>query len=307
MIDIKENMPLAPYTTFEIGGSGAYFCAVTSEDELRETLAWAKEHAKPFFILGGGSNVLVRDEGFDGLVIHMNMKQHTIEGQSMTLEAGCVLKDSIDEAAKVGLGGWEKLAGIPGTVGGAARGNAGAFGTEIKDVTREVVALHTKTGERKAFTVSECDFGYRQSFFKSNPEWAIVSVTVDLEKVDADKSQALISETVAEREKRHLQHVRAAGSFFMNPIAPPRVVAQFETEKQTTARENRVPAGWLIEKVGLKGTRIGGAIASMQHPNYLVNDSGDAKAHEILELSTKIKSAVKAEFDIELHEEVSML
>lgn len=307
MIDIKRAVPLKELTTFKIGGPAAYYVAVTNEQTLQKALAWACEKKLPFFMLGGGSNVLVDDTGFNGLVAHVTMNRCSIDAPIMSIEAGCVLKDCIEEAAMAGLGGWEKLAGIPGSVGGAVRGNAGAFGTEIKDVIHEVVAIHTCSYERRVFTLAECDFGYRHSFFKVNPEWVIVSATVQLRPTEPEAGRAVILETVAEREKRHLQSVRTAGSFFMNPIAPEHVVKYFELDKQTTAREHRVPAGWLIEKVGMKGARVGGAIASQQHPNYLVNETGDATAADIVALAEQIKAAVHKEFGIELHEEISIV
>ncbi|MDO8561592.1 MAG: UDP-N-acetylmuramate dehydrogenase [bacterium] len=305
-IIIKENVPLAPLTTFNIGGAARYFVEAHSEDEIRESIAHARKLQAPFVILGGGSNVLVPDPGITGLVVRIACQEHSFGGGELAADAGCNLIALIREAAQKGLGGWEKLAGIPGTLGGAVRGNAGAFGTEIKDFVTKVVALDVETGMLKEFSNEICDFSYRHSFFKGHPEWIILHVRMRLNVIPSDISLYSIQETIAEREKRHLQNVQAAGSFFMNPVAPREVQELFEREKGQPARLGRVPAGWLIEKVGLKGATVGGAIASLQHPNYLVN-TGNATAADVQALAQKIKDTVRKEFGIQLEEEAEVL
>jgi len=307
MLTIRHDVPLAPLTTFKIGGSAAHFVEVSSEEELREAIGWARAHDVSFAILGGGSNVLIDDAGFPGLVIHIISSNVSYDGPRLSIDAGRNLLQTIREAAAQGLGGWEKLSGIPGTVGGATRGNAGAFGAEMKDVVISVRAYNTETSEIKNFSNDTCAFSYRQSFFKQHPEWIIVSVDVVLQQNDRRSIEAVIEETIAERERRHLQNVRAAGSYFINPTAPAHIVAQFESEKGLRSRENRVPAGWLIEKAGFKGAMVGGARASFQHPNYLINESGAATAAEVKELADTIKEAVRKQFGVELHEEAALL
>ncbi|MEK7106668.1 MAG: UDP-N-acetylmuramate dehydrogenase [Patescibacteria group bacterium] len=305
-INVQENIPLAPLTTFNIGGPAKYFVDVRTETDLREAILWAKEKDTEFVILSGGSNALVPDEGLNKLVIHITRGDFSIREQSLTADAGCNLLELIRAASENNLGGWEKLAGIPGTIGGAIRGNAGAFGTEIKDLPVKVRALNSKTAKIKEFQNADCDFAYRHSFFKDNPEWIITNLAVRLLKVARAESLRLIENTIAEREKRHLQNIQAAGSYFMNPVAPEEVRGMFENEKGMKAREDRVPAGWLIEKAGMKGAKVGGAIASLQHPNYLVNE-GKATARDVKELAQKIKDAVRTKFAISLQEEAVVL
>jgi UDP-N-acetylmuramate dehydrogenase len=293
-------------TTFKIGGAARYYIEVKTEDEIREALQWARARHLPYVILAGGSNVLVPDEGLAALVIHVNSQKHSFEGLTLVADAGCNLLDLIRKASILGLGGWEKLSGIPGTIGGAIRGNAGAFGTEIKDVAMSVQALNTHTFEMMDFENSSCEFAYRNSIFKKHPEWIITRVRTALKKVDGAASAQLCEETIRERERRHLQNVRAAGSYFMNPTAPHNIVDMFEKEKNATSRENRVPAGWLIEKAGMKGATVGGAIASLQHPNYIVN-TGAATAKDVRALAAQVKQAVKIQFKIDLKEEAVVL
>ncbi|MEK7601634.1 MAG: UDP-N-acetylmuramate dehydrogenase [Patescibacteria group bacterium] len=310
MQEIREQVPLAPQTTFEIGGSARYFVDVRSEGEIREAIAWANDKKVRFVVLGGGSNVLVPDGGLDGLVVHIVGDLYGVEdlpaqaGGMLDTWAGSNLLFLIQTLGARGYGGWEKLAGIPGTIGGAVRGNAGAFGSEIKDFVLKVRALNPATGESREFTNADCDFSYRHSFFKDNPQWIITRTIVRLHR--SHLCSKLVNETIAEREKRHLQNVRAAGSFFMNPKAPQNIVDMFEKEKGVESREGRVPAGWLIEKAGMKGATVGGAIASLQHPNYIVNQ-GSATADNVRELAGKIKAAVAEQFGVELQEEAAIM
>lgn len=307
MLNVLRQVPLASHTTFKIGGDARYFVEVHDESEIVEAIEWAKQQGVPYAILGGGSNMLVADEGYDGLVIKISCASIIYDRDLVSIDAGRNLLQTIRDTAEKGLGGWDKLAGIPGTVGGAARGNAGAFGSELKDFVTYVRALDTSSGEFNEFANAECSFSYRNSFFKQRPQYLITLVQVKLAQVEKDSALSSIEATIAEREKRHLQNVRAAGSFFMNPTAPAEVVALFEREKGVKAREGRVPAGWLIEKAGFKGATYGGAQASMQHPNYLVNASGEATSAEVLELADTIKEAVREQFGVELSEEAAYL
>ena len=307
-IIVRENVQLSPLTTFGIGGPARYFTDVAKEADVREALRWAQERNIAYVLVAGGSNIVVPDDGLDALVLHIVEGEWSleVEGGALNADFGCDLLALIRACGARSYGGWEKLAGIPGTIGGAVRGNAGAFGSEIKDFVVSVRALNAKREEMREFDNSACDFSYRHSFFKDNPEWIISSVMLKLQKVDPSESARNTEETIAERERRHLQNVRAAGSFFMNPKAPSNVVEMFEQEKGMKSREGRVPAGWLIEKAGLKGARVGGAVASEQHPNYIVNEGG-ATAHDVLNLAQRIKLEVFNQFGVELEEEAAIL
>lgn len=305
-LDIKENIPLAPLTTFQIGGAARCFVDVRTESDIREAIALVNEKKMRFVILAGGSNVLVPDKGLDALIIHIVGNLYGITNGIVDSWVGTNLFLLIKSMGTLGYGGWEKLAGIPGTVGGAVRGNAGAFGPEIKDFVIEVWALNAQSGEIRKFSNTECSFSYRHSFFKDNPDWIITRILFQLQKIGATESARVAEETIAEREKRHLQNVRAAGSFFMNPVAPEHIVKMFEKEKGVKSREGRVPAGWLIEKAGMKGATVGGAIASLQHPNYIVNQGG-ATSKDVESLAQKVKIAVMSQFGVELHEEAAIL
>ncbi len=306
MQKIKEHGPLAPLTTFEIGGPARYLVKVRKDDDILDAVAWAKEKGVRLVVLAGGSNVLVPDGGLDALVVRIVGNLYSFSDGVVDSWAGTDLLKLIRAVGAQGYGGWEKLAGIPGTIGGAVRGNAGAFGPEIKDFVTSVKALNIKTGEVRDFSNAECDFSYRHSFFKDHPEWVVLRIVAQLHRIEPAESAARAESTIAERERRHLQNVKAAGSFFMNPKAPPDIVAMFEKEKQVKSREGRVPAGWLIEKAGMKGATVGGAIASLQHPNYIVNQGG-ATSHDVCNLAQLIKLEIENQFDVELTEEAMIL
>jgi UDP-N-acetylmuramate dehydrogenase len=303
--NITEHVPLAPLTTFGIGGVARYVARCVNLMDIQNALAFAELMHVPSYVLSGGSNVLMSTSGYPGVIIHIEPDVYDI-GPMTTVSAGVVLWDVIIKTGEAGYGGWEKLAGIPGTVGGAVRGNAGAFGTEISDVIDTVTAYNSKTQEVRIFTKSECDFSYRHSFFKDNPEWIITSASFLLEKMDSEESKQKALETVAERERRHIQNVACAGSFFMNPVVSEDIQKQFETEKGVASKNGRVPAGWLIEKAGMKGVAVGGALCSLMHPNYLVN-TGTATSDDVLLLSRRIVDEVFTMFGVTLEREVSVL
>jgi UDP-N-acetylmuramate dehydrogenase len=316
-LEIQEQVHLAPYTTFAIGGVSDYFVDVETESELRSAILFAQEQKVPFMIISGGSNILFASEKFNGLVIHITGGALKIYKDKVIADAGVSLETAIRTAAEARLSGWESLCGIPGSIGGAVRGNAGAFGTEIQDVLSKVRALNIQTGEVRDFTTKECAFDYRTSYFKTHPEWIVLTAVFKLVEMPEVVPEALINtceETIAEREKRHLQDVQCAGSFFKNPVCThvPEVIAQFEEEKGVKSKEGRVPAGWLIEKAGGKGRTVGIAISSKQHPNYIVNmaevDAVPTLAgRDVLELRDSIKSSVQDMFDIILEEEVTIV
>ncbi len=309
MLDIQKNVKLAPLTSFKIGGPAKFFVEVKSQDDLQRAIAWAKENNEKFFILAGGSNVLFADEGYNGLIIQLKLNEVTVNKESKEVEAsaGATLADVIMTTCKAGLSGMESMYGIPGTVGGAVRGNAGAFGTEIKDVLQSVRALYTQTNEVEEFSREECALDYRTSFFKQNSEWIILSAVFELKKNYADACVSMAEDIWGKRNQKHLQKVQAAGSFFFNSVAPEWVQELFEKDRGTKSRGGKVPAGYLIDKAGLRGkARVGGAFSSDQHADYIVN-TGDATAKDVLELSNKIKKTVKEKFGVQLQEEVQII
>lgn len=305
---IEENVSLLPLTTFQIGGNARYFTAVEKSTDLGSALDYAQTRKLPYIVLAGGSNVLVSDEGFDGLVIKINFrsKEVNVTDSELYAEAGASLMESIHEASVKGLSGMESMYGIPGTIGGAVRGNAGAFGTEVTDVVKNVTALNIATREIKTFTNTECQFGYRKSIFKKTNDWIILSATFSLKKDTPAKTLTKAEEILALRNERQIQNIKSAGSFFMNPVVNEELQRLFAEEKGFSARDNRVPAGWLIEKSGFKGSCDGDACTGARSSNYVIN-SGNATAVDVKNLTEKIRAQVLDDFGVELREEVTQI
>ncbi|MDR2580947.1 MAG: UDP-N-acetylmuramate dehydrogenase [Fibromonadaceae bacterium] len=267
---IEKNISLKKHCSFKIGGNANFFAEPKNEEELCSLLAWRKKFKIPYFVLGHGSNVLFSDEGYGGLVIKLGK-----------WGAGKSLHSLIQEAANQGLGGIEKLQGIPGTIGGAIYMNAGAHKQEISDCIKTVSSI-TPNGEIITRTKEQCEFSYRSSIFKGMGE-IIVSAEFDFvpmqkESIDKNRKEVL----TWRKEKQPLQYPNA-GSVFKNPISQ--------------------SAGALIEACGLKGHRIGDAELSELHANFIVN-KGNATAKDVKTLMEKIVMEVEKKHGVVLEPEI---
>ncbi|MBI4068211.1 UDP-N-acetylmuramate dehydrogenase [Candidatus Kaiserbacteria bacterium] len=301
---LREHVPLAPFTTLSIGGEARWLADVMDEDELREALSFAKTHRLSTHILGGGSNTLFSDAGFYGLVVRMADERIHYDGELVSCASGVSLRALLEQSAGRGLGGLEKLAGIPGSIGGAVRGNAGAFGMEIKDSIESIEALDT-AGAVHHFDHAACRFGYRESMFKHEPMFVITRIRLRFQPSRPSAVEHAMADIIAERERKHIQHIKSAGSFFINPVVPEQVWSAFEREGNKS-RRGRVPAGWLIERAGMRGVKIGDAAASEHHANYFIN-TGDATALDVLALVRLVKASVLKRDDVRLQEEVTVV
>jgi UDP-N-acetylmuramate dehydrogenase len=314
---------MAPYTTFRIGGPAKFFCEAKDEDEIVEALEFAKEKNLPIFILGGGSNILVSDKGFDGMILKISNFKFQISNSSITCDSGCLLSKIVSESVKSGLSGLEWAAGIPGTIGGAVRGNAGAYGGTIGDSVDSVKILEVPNFSKarlfpsksstlgipqsQAFESKDCKFGYRDSIFKQNPNLIILAVKLKLKKSDKAESEKKIKEILTLRKEKQPMEFPSPGSFFKNPVIEDKnLIQQFETDSGAKLRDDKIPAPWLIEEAGLKGKKIGGAMVSEKHANFIVN-TGNATAEDVIMLAAIIKTRVRNKFGIQLQEEVQMV
>jgi len=290
--NLQENVLLKNYTTFRIGGPARYFFIANTREDLVKAVSEAKKNNLPFFILGEGSNLLVADEGFDGIVIKCQMSKVKCQIKSKSqiskiyTDAGVRLSRLLVLAVKNNLTGLEWAAGIPGTIGGAVYGNAGLIkkpGQCIGELVEEVETLNNKL-EVKKYKKRECKFGYRESIFKYNNE-VILSVVLKLKKGDSKESQEIIKRVLKEREEK-IPKECSAGCVFKNP--------------------KHFSAGWLIEKCGLKGKKIGDIKISEKHANFIVN-LGRGEAKDVLKLINLVKKKVKEKFGIKLEEEIQFL
>lgn len=306
MLNIQENIPLSKYTTFRIGGPARYFTEVDSKDELLEALKYAKENNLDFFILGGGSNLLVSDQGFDGLMIKMKLNGFKIVNTDIEAESGVALARVVNSSINEGLTGMEWAAGIPGTVGGAARGNTGAYNKSMADIIESVKALDVNELGIKNYELEDCKYGYKDNIFKQSPNLIVLSVKIKLQKGDKEKSRQEIKEMMDKRKINHPQGVGNVGCFFMNPaITDKKIIDELEKDG-IEYKDSQIPAWWLVNEVGLRGKKIGGAMVSEKHTNFIVN-TGDATAKDVIMLVSLIKQKIRNKFNIQLQEEVQYL
>lgn len=268
---IEEYIQLAPFTSYKIGGPARYYCEPQSVDEVKESYQFAREHSLEVFILGKGSNILVADEGFDGLVINLsNLNAMEFRGNLVYAEAGIKFSRMIMAIVKEGLAGIEKLAGIPGTLGGAVIMNAGAYGPTISEVIKTVTWLDPHSGKVTTSDSSEMEFGYRWSSFKERGA-VVLSAEMEFTTTSAD---VLIAEVEAIQQKRK-------GS---QPLNFPSCGSVFK-------RPTNNYAGALIESSCLKGHSCGGAKISKKHANFIIN-TGNATAEDVRALISKCREHV---------------
>ncbi len=309
---VQKNVALKKYTTFKIGGPAKFFCEIKNKKELAKALNWAKDRKLKVFILGGGSNVLFMDEGFNGLVIKINNQgcefyQKEKGEEIIKCQAGTSLQRLVNFCFKHELTGLEWATGIPGTVGGAIRGNAGAFGGEIKDVINLTKAININGSKIKSklFPKELSQFDYRTSFFKKNKRWIIWEGEFNLKTGEGVKIKEKMKKFLTQRNLLELNYP-SAGSIFKNPVVSEKIRKMFEKDKEVKCRDEKVPAGWLIDQVGLKGKKIGGARISKKQANIILNEK-DAQATNILMLISLIKTRVRNEFGIQLNEEIQII
>jgi len=281
---VKENVQLVPYTTFKIGGEARFFLEVENKKELVRAIKISQESNVPFFVLGNGSNVLFSDKGFDGLVIKINLKKMEVKENKTVCESGVSLNRLVRELSENGLSGLEWAIGIPGSVGGAIRGNAGAFGRSIIDNIVEVEVL--EKDKIRNYSKKELFLGYRDSIFKKNKDLVIISGSFVFEKDKVENIKEKMNKYLEYRKENHPISFSSAGSVFKNPEGK--------------------SAGELIEKCGLKGKKIGGAEISEKHANFIIN-TGGASSKDVINLISLVKKEVKNKFGIELEEEIELV
>jgi len=301
--DFRKNIELAEYTTFKIGGPAKYFFVAKSKDDLLEAVKVAKENKLPYYILGGGSNVLVSDKGFDGLVIKMSNVKCQMSNVTVQAEAGVGLADIVAKAKEENLTGLEWAVGIPGTIGGAVRGNAGAFRQSMQNVVRQVEYWDGQ--EVKSMDNAQCQYAYRHSIFKENPEWVVLGATLELKQGSADEINKTMKSHVEKRMNIDFVKYPCAGCAFKNGDYSDLIEKTLEKypDVKQFAQSGVIPAGWMIDQLDLKGKKIGGAQVWQEHANFIIN-SGKATAKDVITLISYIKEKVRVNFGIQLTEEV---
>ncbi|HEU4887582.1 MAG TPA: UDP-N-acetylmuramate dehydrogenase [Thermoanaerobaculia bacterium] len=343
-MQVQENVSLAPLTTIGIGGPARFFFRAHSVDEVVEALEWARVRETPVFFLGGGSNLLISDDGFPGLVIQLDLRGITVESEKdaypmVKVAAGEPWDRFVKYAVRREWAGIECLSGIPGSTGATPIQNVGAYGQEVSETIARVEALDRTTSRVTWFTNDECRFGYRSSLFKNveRERYVVLSVTFrlrrggaatlkypELQKYVEERGIALddlagVREAVIAIRKRkgmvldkHDPDTRSDGSFFMNPILTAGQYAAFAERAPDAPHfpagdDVKLSAAWLIEHAGFhKGLIHGNVGLSTKHTLAIVN-RGSGKAAEVVELVEMIQGAVREQFGVEIHPEPNFI
>jgi UDP-N-acetylmuramate dehydrogenase len=343
-VQIEENVPLAPLTTIGIGGPARFFFRATSVDELRAALRHARNEDLPVFILGGGSNLLISDAGFDGLVIQLDLRGITVESED---PESVMVKAAASEpwdpfvayTVEHGWAGVECLSGIPGSTGATPIQNVGAYGQDVSETIARVETYDRQLGVAVWFTNEECRFGYRSSLFKNyeRDRHVVLSVTFRLRRngratvkypelqkyieergVSLDDLQGVRDAVIAIRKRKGMvidasdPDTRSDGSFFMNPVITAAQHEEFarrapDAPHYPSGDDVKLSAAWLIEHAGFtKGFTHGNVGLSTKHSLAVVN-RGNGTAAEVLELVKMIQEKVREEFGVEIHPEPNFI
>lgn len=309
--NLKYDEPLVACTMFRVGGKAKFFFEANGRESFQQAVLAAKSKNIPHFILGGGTNILVSDEGFDGLVIKSNCCGIKILDDGLFFaEAGVSMGALVNKAKISGLSGLEWAAGLPGTLGGAVFGNAGALGGEIADSIQSIKVFDIENNILKEYSKDECGFAYRHSKFKTSPQLIILGALLKLDRGDVSNIAAKMAKNMKSRVDHQPLEFKSCGCVFKNvdlAISPKakQLVADLE-EFRRFENAKFLPAGFLIDKAGLKGLEAGGAAVSEKHGNFILNKSG-ASAKDIFLLIQLIKEKILQLYDIEISEEIRFL
>ena len=284
--NILLEEPMKKHTTFRIGGPAKYYVMPQTREQVKDIIECCKESDMPYYILGNGSNLLVSDKGYEGVVIQIfkNMNEILVEGNVIKAQAGALLSTIAARALDAGLSGFECLAGIPGTLGGACVMNAGAYGGEMKDVLEEVLVL-TEDGEFLTIPKEELELGYRTSII-AKKNYVVLEAVMRLEEGDKGVIKARMDELKEQRVTKQPLEYPSAGSTFKRPVG--------------------YFAGKLIQDAGLRGFQVGGAQVSEKHCGFVINKE-EATAADVAELMRQVSLKVEEQFGVPLEAEVKRL
>ncbi len=283
---IKRQEPMRDHTTFRIGGPASLFVTPRTKEEIRDVIICCRSYPVPYYIIGNGSNLLVSDAGYDGVVIQLyrNFNQITVKGQTVTAYSGALLSTVAAEAYKASLTGLEFASGIPGTLGGACVMNAGAYGGEMKDVLSEVEVL-MQDGKFQMIPKADLKMGYRTSVIAEDKD-IVLNAAMELKKGDREEISARMDDLKERRQSKQPLEYPSAGSTFKRPEG--------------------YYAGKLIQDAGLRGFTVGGAQVSEKHCGFVINRD-HATAADVDELMRRVQETVEDKFGVKLEPEVKRL
>lgn len=300
-LHLTRNEPLSLHTRFEIGGRASLFAEARTENAFVEALKLLRRSSVRHVVAGSGTNLVVADAGFPGAVLTFTGNAVAVDGDRVTVQAGAALQSLVDSAVACGLKGLENMTGIPGQVGAAIYGNAGAYGSSMSDFVREVRFFDGS--EVRTLDHAGCEFRYRSSVFKLRKDWVILSAVLEFQLGDATALAARATEILAIRNAKYPPEMRCAGSIFKNLIVaelPARLQAMIPPE---VVKGGKVPSAWFLDVTGVKGMKSGGIHVAGYHANLIFN-AGGGTARELRQVINELKRRVRDRFGIELEEEV---
>jgi UDP-N-acetylmuramate dehydrogenase len=293
-----QDVLLSGLTRFGIGGPAKRFLETSEEATL---IAALQAEAGLWTLIGGGTNIIASDQGFPGLVLRYTGSQIHHHGTTVSTKAGAELQHLVDYTVAHGLRGLQTMTGIPGSVGGAIYGNAGAYGHSVMEFVTRVRFFNGH--EIREFTNPECEFRYRESVFKRHKDWIIFSVDLTLDQGDPAELFTTARDIRKIRDEKYPPSMRCAGSIFKNLILSELPGGAQKAVPEKVLREGKVPSAWFLEQVGAKGLKAGGIHVADYHANLIFN-AGGGTARELRSLICDLKSRVRSQFGFDLQEEV---
>jgi UDP-N-acetylmuramate dehydrogenase len=310
--EIKKDVPLSDFTTFKIGGAARFFLEINEKRTFLNALDVTKKHNLKLLIIGKGSNLLISDKGFPGLVIKNNLQKIKIENRKVKAESGVLLSHLLNFCLQNNLTGLEWAAGIPGTLGGSIKGNAGSFGKSISDVIETVSALNlseSSKNEEEIFNLEQCSFGYRNSIFNNNPSYFILEASLKLTPGVKQLIAKKIKENISKKTATQDLGKPSAGSIFKNiKVSELNDIQKSKLESFLPyAQNDLLPASLIIDKgLNLKGKMIGEAQISPKHAGYIIN-TGHASFEDVLLLINFVFQKTLERYKIKLQKEVQII
>ena len=301
-LEVRQNAPLSEYTRFGIGGPADTVADANSESSMIAALGAVRASRVPLEVIGEGSNLIVADDGFRGVVLRYRAPAIKFDGPIVQVDAGAILQDLVDATIARGLAGVHTMTGIPGSVGAAVYGNAGAYGRSISQSVLRV--RYCAAGGVAQMPADECAFHYRESIFKVHKNWVILSAELLLEPGDTRELRAKADGIRKIRDEKYPPAMRCAGSIFKNLILNELDGGVRARVPAEVVREGKVPAAWFLDEAGVKGMRIGGIQVAQYHANLIYNDGGGT-ALDLRAVIEKCKRRVRDCFGtLTLEEEV---
>ena len=300
-LTLRQQEPLSQHSRFGLGGPADIYAETSNEPAMMKALRVLRSSGYPFVVIGGGTNLVVSDDGFRGVVLRFTAATISRQGPCVRADAGAELQHLVDFNISAGLKGMETMTGIPGSVGAAIYGNAGAYGHSIME---RIHSVRFFDGQQvRTLSNQECEFRYRESIFKRRTDWIIFQAELEFGEAPAAELQATAEAIFKTRNEKYPPDMKCAGSIFKNLLLADLPTQAREVVPANVVREGKVPSAWFLEKAGARGMKSGGIHVADYHANLIFN-AGGGTAHELVGVIDLLKSLVRDRFGFDLEEEV---